>query len=190
MFIFAVPILWIVVCTVFIAYEIGWGAFVCTAVAAVLAHFFLGFSIFGLAMASPMLFAKWGAAYVGAGLVWASFKFFIKLRKARSSYVKDKKAWLKEIDVFRQGVTAEVTQRTEADWIGKIRRTNTENYAPTVGMNKERIMFWAWWWPFSMVNFLLEDLIRELWNASWRAIRTVMEGVRKVALGEAAKDLD
>jgi hypothetical protein len=191
MWLMLIPIIWFVLCTTFVTYEMGWGAFWVTAAMAVIAHFFLGFSIVAFAIASPVALASWIAMYAVAGLGWASFKFFVKLRKARRLYVTNKTDWLAGADLAKDLVLHETyIPRLEEEWIIKAKRGCTERYAPTVYANKQKIMFWAWWWPFSMVNFLLEDLIREVWNASWRAIKSVMEGVRKFALGEAAKDLD
>ena len=41
-----------------------------------------------------------------------------------------------------------------------------------------------------MITFVCEDMIRELWNLSWRCIKSFFEKIRTKCLGEAARDLD
>lgn len=183
--------IWGLACLAFVSYELGWGAFWATVILAVLAHFFLGFSVFTLAITSPVLFAKYAAGYLGIGLGWSSLKFWFKMRKARKQYVTDKREWLSKEDVKTDGVNSVALPRTEAQWIERVKYQGTASkYAPTVSQNKWNILRWLWWWPFSVVTFLFEDLIRELWELSWKAVRDIFSGIRRLALGEAARDLD
>lgn len=175
-------IAWAVICTVLVAYEMGVAAGIVSAVTGGLLWLVFEINIFSYALNNPLQVAQGLGAWMAVGFVWATFKFVVKLRKARNRYVDDKQAWLHDAD----------GTRTEAAWIDKVRNSygDKENYAPTVNANKGNIMFWAWWWPFSMIAFLFEDLIREIWNASWRAIKAFLERIRASILGEAARDLD
>ena len=173
--------IWGLACLAFVSYELGWGAFWATVIFATLAHFFLGFSVVTLALTSPILLAKYAAGYLGIGLGWSSLKFWFKMRKARKEYIKDKQEYI-----------ASGPGRTQQEFIDMKKRSSFDrsHYAPTVAQHKWNILRWLWWWPFSMVTFLFEDLIRELWELSWKIIRDIFSGIRKAALGEAARDLD
>jgi hypothetical protein len=111
------------------------------------------------------------------GVVWSTFKFWRKLRKAQAAYVQAKTIEMK-------------TGITEDQFIKNICRYDKEKYAPTVIQNKGNILFWAWHWPFSLIAFLCEDLLKEIWRMSWRMIKGLMESIRAASLGEAARDLD
>ena len=180
MFILGELIVWAFFCTVFVSYEKGYFAFWTTAILSV-GLWFAGFNVFTWAWDNPKLLAQGLFVYILAGIVWATFKFVVKLRKARNKYIADKKEY------FRSN-----PRITDEAWIAKIKGSygGTENYAPTVNQNKENIMFWAWWWPFSVIGFFFEDLIVELWNMSWNFMKGFLNGIRSTVLGEAAKDLD
>jgi hypothetical protein len=137
----------------------------------------VGFNPFTWLWANPLLFGQFLVLYAGVGLVWACVKWSVKLRKARVKYVTAKSDYLRD----RNG--------TEQDFIDLARRYKSE-YAPTVERNKGNIGFWCMWWPFSMVAFIFEDMIREVWNLSWKFLSGFFGGMRKRILGEASRDLD
>ena len=180
MLLFGELIVWAVLCTVFISYERGVMAFWATVVACGVL-WLTGINVAMLAWANPLLVAQGLVAYMIVGFCWATFKFVVKLRKARNKYIVAKANYLGYDET-----------RTEQGWIENVKNTygGKEQYAPTVSRNKGTIMFWAWWWPFSVISFFIEDLIRELWNMSWKVIRSFFEKIRSKILGEAAKDLD
>ena len=188
MFILGEVFVWIFLCTICVSYEKGYFAFWSTVILAV-CLWFSGLNVFTWAWANPKLLAQWIFVYILAGIVWGTFKFVVKLRKARNEYVKDKERYLKYT-----GCTglAKQEERTAKTWIEQCKRgyNGSEDYAPTVNKNKENIMFWAWWWPFSIISFFFEDLIVEIWNMSWRFMKGLLDGIRTSVLGEAAKDLD
>lgn len=183
---------WALACLVCVLYEVSWGAFWVTAIASVIGAIFLGFNVFTWVWANPTLALQYAALYACVGLVWSTFKFWRKLRKAQASYLKDKAEWLAREP--RIGVVSQTPEakRTEEDWLRYVKDSYgmREQYAPTVAANKNKILFWAWHWPFSMIAFLFEDLVQAMWNTSWKMIKSIMEGIRKASLGQAAKDLD
>jgi hypothetical protein len=172
-------IAWAVIVAVLVAYEMGIAAGIVTAVAAGVLWFVEGINLFAYVTSNPLDVARGLGAWMLIGFVWSTFRFVVKLRKARNRYVDDKASAI-------SGGTPEQA------FIERVRNSYTERerYAPTVNNNKSNIMFWAWWWPFSMIAYIFEDMIRELWNASWRAIKAFFERIRSTVLGEAARDLD
>lgn len=183
MFIIIELILWALLCTLFISNEKGIAAGVTCLIGAG-ALWLSGFNVFKWAYNNPELFGQGLVAYLLVGFLWATFKFCVKMRKARNRYVRDKADYL-------SGAERDGSQRTEQMFIDICRTSYKKNgYAPSVNDNKVNILFWAWWWPFSIIAFLLEDLLRELVNFSWKGIKAVFEGIRGKLLGEAARDLD
>ena len=179
MFLLIELVIWAVICLVFVSYEKGAGAFVATLGAGVVACFVAGLNPFTWVWANPLLFGQVIILYMGFGLVWSSVKWYSKLRKARNMYVKDKTEY---VESSQTG--------TEQDFINNARNRYKEKYAPTVNRNKGNLGFWCIWWPFSMIAFLCEDLIRETWKFAWKFLKGMFEGMRKRTLGEAARDLD
>lgn len=179
MFLLIELIIWAVICLVFVSYEKGVGAFVATGIAGVVACFVAGFNPFTWLWANPLIFGQLCIAYVGIGLIWSSVKWYAKLRKSRKLYLEAKADWVAK-------------GKTEQSFIETVRGAygDKERYAPTVSRNKSNLGFWCIWWPFSIIAFMFEDLIRELWNLSWKFLKNMFEGMRRRTLGEAARDLD
>lgn len=179
MFLFVELVIWSLICIVLVSYEKGLAAFVATGIAAGVAAF-AGFNVFTWVWANPLLFGQFFLVYVAVGIGWSSMKWYIKLRKARVSYVKAKAEYLED------NVNA-----TEQNFIDNVKNNYMkERFAPTVSRNKGNLGFWCIWWPFSMITFLLEDFIREMWNLAWKFLKNLFEVMRKRTLGEAARDLD
>lgn len=184
--------LWCFFCTIFIGYEKGWFAFWGTVLAGVAAYF-LGYNVPVWAWNNPMLVAQGFIAYGVIGTLWGSFKFVMKLNKAKKLYIKDKQKWLAVApDFYKQDHRFYAPVRDEKTWIKHCKESYDYHtkYAPTVNENKENIFFWSFWWPFSMLSFFLSDFITEIFEFVWKFVKGFLEGIRKGVLGEAAKDLD
>jgi len=178
MFLFVELIVWAIVCLIFVAYDKGVGASIVTVGAGVVACFVAGVNPVMWLWANPMIALTYIAVYAGAGLIWSTIKWASKLRKARNMYIKDKSEFI-------------AGGGLEQAFISQVRNSyRMESYAPSVNKNKANFGFWCMWWPFSMIAFLCEDLIRELWNFSWKFLTGFFGGMRKRILGEASRDLD
>lgn len=175
----AIVCVWMLVTTGMIVGEKGWGAFWLTAITiGVLA--IAGVNVPMYIWSNPMMVLEASFQYLVLGLIWSSTKFFIKLRKARHQYLTDKKE------------AAGDSIEQEKKFIQSVKSSPTKMlmYAPRVRDFKSDLVFWMFWWPFSIIDFFLEDFVKHIVDAVWSVTKNIFEGIRKVALGQAAKDLE
>jgi hypothetical protein len=144
---------------------------------------------------------KYFGAYMGAGLAWSYFKWFTKLRKFKSHYNKIKADWEKmpdngtynEDEHGREGVGGYSTRERTArpHWPGGFEEywkdKKSHDKIKGASWDKDEVIFWIVFWPFSVLHFCLKDLMRFL-------IEDVLKGtyiaLRKAVLGEATKYVD
>ena len=179
MFIFGELIIWAIFCIIFISYEKGFAAFYSTLILGV-ALWISGINVVMWSWSNPKLLAQYSLCYIGVGLGWAIFKFVVMLNAAKNTYIEDKKEYLSG------------DERTEEMWIHKVKHSydGVQSYAPTVTENKEEIMFWLIWWPFSIFSFFLQDVMTGICRQLWKLVSGILNGIRVSVLGVAAKDLD
>ena len=170
---------WLLACTIFISFESGMGAAVASLVFGVILFFSADINILTWAWANWSIVLYFAGLYLVIGLGWAIVKFIWKCRKARGKYIEDKNEFISK-------------GRTAEEFIKQVKSSSgaKEGYAPKLSQNKENILFWGWWWPFSLIATFFDDFFRKLVDLSWTAVKDLFEGIRKAALGEAAKDLD
>ncbi len=58
---------------------------------------------------------------------------------------------------------------------------------PSFSANKYTVLRWFWWWPVSLVGWMLNDFIREIFSAFKRMLQWFTDGVSKLIFGQRSK---
>jgi hypothetical protein len=58
---------------------------------------------------------------------------------------------------------------------------------PSFGSNKYTVLRWFWWWPVSLVGWMLNDFIREIFSAFKRVLQWCTDGVSKIIFGDRSQ---
>jgi hypothetical protein len=140
------------------------------------------------------------AAYLAIGFVYPLFRWLLHLRKKAG-----------EIDAlvrtFRtesrfEGLLEEAPDEVKlkfSEFIRKKYQPNlpgvsaggydpvTDGVVPEFGPNKFVMFRWFWWWPFSLLGWFLNDLIRDAWNVIKRGLQHLAEGLSGLVFGRRAE---
>lgn len=109
------------------------------------------------------------AGYVVAGTVWSFVKWALYVINKRTIYKEDKAKFLKNYD---GGGKQEEAQKA---WLKTYRSGKHE--PPQVSEHKERIALWFFYWPFSMVNTVIKDFTKKLFNLVYNTVKNTFQEV-------------
>lgn len=162
-------------------------------------HFVSQFNLWEYSKENLGYLASRGGIYLAAGFVYAIFRWLLHLnRKTR------------ELDVlvaqFRAVIPFDGTLENAGEDIrfrfaeflkGKYSpdlKGNTrydyepgvEGVVPQFGHNRFTFFRWFWWWPFSLIGWAVNDLIREIWNVIKQGLEGVANRLSALVFGARA----
>lgn len=175
---FFLPALAVLVLLVWIGAEkeSGW-AVVATAALGILTY--NGFPQLAEFFSHPMNVALTIVGYMVFGIAWAFMKWYMVLNKVKTKFVTFKSDYLKA-NGLADGYFSTAPKTQEDAFAHELyikaieqafgsRRVNSpktvaeaiNDLRPLASRHKSSIMFWIGYWPFSVIWFLISDLVRE-----------------------------
>ena len=116
-----------------------------------LVHFvWPAYSIINFAYYHPMILVQYLLAYVGVGIVWSFFKWYLFLIDARDD------------------------TRERLNNIGK---TKIVIVVPSASNNKARITSWTAFWPWTVTWWIINDPIKRFYRWLFRVLSSTYDGV-------------
>jgi hypothetical protein len=137
----------------------------------------------------------WTATYLAIGIIYTIFRWQLHLwrtsrilRKLESAFRKEKKATgaLTPLQKKRFGeYLAQNSYHVDIEGHRYYSRSG-DSIVPTFENNKYVIGRRLWFWPWSMLGWALNDLIRELNELIWKGLRGLMDQMARSTFGEQA----
>lgn len=132
--------------------------------------------------------------YFVAGLIWAVVKWVLYVIKMRSLYRELKCNFLKQKKVEGEEIPAEYKDA----WKDFFERSKSRGYreesipatAPRISDHKARFARWMTYWPMSMIWTVLADLVKDLFNAIFEAVKGGMQSISDKIYGDTTKDFE
>jgi len=141
--------------------------------------------------ANPGHIALLVLSYFVIGAAWSFVKWYFFLHKANGRYLDFKAKFLetKNVNVL-DGQLAAIMMDELAE---NNRRFDAESRIsaepPAARKHKARLTRWATYWPFSMVGFALNDVVRKTWNYIYELLQGAYQRVSNHVFRNAAADV-
>jgi hypothetical protein len=116
-------------------------------------------NVFSVIPANPLKFFVFLFGYFLIGILWSMFKFKLHLRKLRIE--------INDTIIDCKAVWKNRNDRNDSPVMLKEYIDNTTyplRNSMALQYNKERILIWCMWWPFSMVWAMLRDFVKNLFD--------------------------
>jgi hypothetical protein len=139
-----------------------------------LADFLFSVGIVSFFIANPVTLLGAGGAYIALGLAWSFPKWWFYVRKVRDEYL-DNLEYFKEI----MGLPADqpLSQVKALDFSSRYGKTRR----PRASGNKERILTWMMYWPFSFIWTMIDEPLKRAFEVIFRKFRGVYERISETA---------
>jgi hypothetical protein len=149
------------------AESLGWAVVVSLVV--VVAWWFFGIVNFSLLWSMPW----WGwivgvVGYVGIGVIWATIKWYIKVRDSLADFRKIETEARADFDK---------KVATGASLTFKEYVKGRYSIPPEAKNNKDDIVLWMMWWWMSMIVTFIGDFIVRLFNNLYEWVRTMFDRI-------------
>jgi hypothetical protein len=131
-------------------------------------------------------------SYFAIGVCWSIAKWYFFLHKENRKYENAKAEFL-------TGENAkELTGQLAAKMFGYLQDHNNNAYyekqkinatPPLVSKHIDKLTRWATYWPFSMVGFALNDVVRKTWNYIFELLQGTYQRISNYVFRGAAADV-
>lgn len=163
-----------------IEYERPWWGTFSILMTGVLLHFVCGLNVVGLALTHPGTTALAAAGYFVAGTAWSVVKWFLFALKRKEEYLEAKEAYDPTAEaIYRQQYHEKDNKPAPIPWEKSSARGHFLNgkggLVPLVRENKERVMLWMVYWPFSAVWTIVNDPIKRLFRHIFNMIQDALQ---------------
>jgi hypothetical protein len=111
-----------------------------------------------LLITHPIIFISWLVCYIGLGIGWSIFKWYMKLKKEANSYNTVKADFLKSKGVTE--LTPELASEFQSSptyWTKTSEPLSAKSY-------KDDIIRWIAYWPFSMIGFVFREFFIKIFD--------------------------
>lgn len=185
---------------------------------AVILMLFSSFNIFTFMYSNWVVCLKFAAMYVAAGVLWSMFKWYLCCAKRAATVKRLKYEWLARHNLVDTQAVSSLTfqervsyfehiirgvggitllshdfdrnpHESDSAYSGRISSLFTQKIFLLPSENKGRITAWMSAWPFSLLWWVLGDLMTEFWNIIRRATRFVFMKVSIFAFRGVLKDV-
>lgn len=172
-----------VVLLALIEYERPWWGTFSLLMTGLLLHFVCGLNVIGLTLTHPGVATLCGLGYLIVGTAWSVVKWFLFALKRKEEYLEAKESWRpddEQREVFdRAGQN--LVKKGPDKWEDSTRRKSFVNrkgtLVPLVRENKERVMLWMVYWPWSAVWTIINDPIKRLFRHIFNMIQDALQAV-------------
>jgi hypothetical protein len=130
--------------------------------------------------------------YVIVGILFSIAKWLIYSREAKKEYEKIKMNYLTRNNL------KSISEENRSDF--KLYLKDNMNFRgskldfatiiPQVSQNKELIIFWMSFWPWSITISIFSDFLNKFWNMIYSSIRALYQAITNFMFKDAIKDLD
>ena len=139
-------------------------------------------------------FLVWFAAYFAIGTAWSVAKWWFFVRRVRDEYDERKREFLRNHDVQGEAIPENLKARWR-EQMGQphgylARNSSVRTFPPRARDYKGKITAWMVYWPWSMLVTLIDDPIRKLFSAIFRAIQGVYQRISDSAFKSVSADFD
>ena len=111
----------------------------------------------------------WGSlCYVIAGIIWSFVKWILFVFKKKEAY---DKRWADFQILHKHEGEAKIKE------LWKQIIVSSQRSAPQVGDYKDRIALWFFYWPFSMINTVVQDFTKKLFNLVYNTVKNSFQRV-------------
>lgn len=145
-------------------------------------------------------FAVYLVAYFAIGTAWSVGKWWFFVRRKRDEYDRQKRLFLGQQGLpyeDTKSVTVAIPEALKAKWREWIdnqydgrRSAGRSAYPPRARDYKGKITAWMMYWPWSFVVTIVDDPIRKLFNAIFRAIQDVFQRISDSAFKDVKSDFE
>jgi hypothetical protein len=139
---------------------------------------------------NPLRTAELVGIYFLAGAAWSVFKWWTFLHKGSKAYDDFKADFLTKNNA--KALTPELSVQLEADLIEFNRFKDVDksvhSVPPSAREFKGDLTRWATYWPFSMVGFALNDVVRKAWNYIYDLLQSTYQRISNYMFRGAVAD--
>lgn len=139
-------------------------------------------------------FAVYLAAYFAIGTAWSVGKWWFFVRRRRDEYNEQKSAFLRQNGVAGSAIPDALKTRyrewMDASYDSGSGRRFRAGFPPRARDYKGKITAWMMYWPWSFVVTIIDDPIRKLFNAIFRAIQDVFQRISDSAFKDVKSDFE
>lgn len=153
---------------------------------------FLGdFNVLHWLRENAVAFLVYLVAYFAIGTVWSVGKWWFFIRRRRDEYNEQKSAFLLQNGIT-DGLLPESLKTRWRDYVSSSYecRGRAARFPPRVRDYKGKITAWMMYWPWSFVVTIVDDPIRKLFNAIFRAIQDVFQRISDSAFKDVKGDFE
>lgn len=132
-------------------------------------------------------------SYFAIGAAWSLFKWYIFLHKARAKYDELKAKTMEKMGATT--FTGEVAVKLmdalaqENRYLSDGDPTRINSTPPLARKHKSSLTRWATYWPFSMVGFALNDIVRKLWNYIYDLLQSTYQRISNHVFRDVSADV-
>lgn len=168
-----------VVLLALIEHERPWVGSLTLIVTGALLHFFGGINLVALAVENPGGAGLLLGLYFVAGAVWATVKWFLFVLRKKEDYLEAKERWRPQDEMYQHSNSKEAEAKLTWDTSNMRRHylNSKGGLAPLVRENKERVMLWMVYWPWSAVWTVINDPIKRLFRAIFNMLQDTLQAI-------------
>jgi hypothetical protein len=120
--------------------------------------------------------------YFVIGTIWSVIRWAILCNYLFREYYESKQEWLESRDIIG---TMQIPEDLKEAWLDYIRHhpfeRNKQRYilgvAPIASCHKSEIMIWMIYWPLSLIDFAIGDLLVEIFKKIYMAISGLLQKI-------------
>jgi len=157
-----------------IEYEKPFSAFLVIAVTLSMFEFGAGYDLFAWVVSNPLLTVEFIVGYIVLGIMWSIAKWFFFVLNARDRYSAKRQQWLKDLKL---GETLE-------QYIIRARPSAYDQFPPSPVANRDRIILWMAYWPFSALWTLINDPLKRIWRFTFNRITAFLTWISNRAFAD------
>ena len=146
---------------------------------ALLLQLFGDFKPFSYLYHHPLATLQWAIVYLALGSLWSIAKWWFYVTKQRDHYNDKRRKFLREEGVKGDEIPSNL----------KYRWTNLAPAKPDIYKEKQRVVRWMSFWPWSMVWTLINDPVKKFFNAVYRRMQGLLQKIADRAFAGTEHDL-
>jgi len=147
----------------------------------------LAIHITGLYNILDFIKANWSGVLAGAvaymlvGFTWAIAKWVMYVFKKKDTYKSLKKHFVSVHGITTDAIPSEFKQK----WQHELKYNDLP---PSIGKHKSDMARWAFYWPLSVINSLIKDFARKVFNLAFEAVKNSLQKISDKIFADVSQD--